>query len=357
MKVRLSNWAKEELVWWSKLQITECCQTFRTIPVWKSVRLATDAMNYAIGSVLDGQTFYMELNQKDSNKIIAHKEWLAYEETILRNLDSIMNKVITWHVDNKVVQAVWLKEGSTRDKWLCKRVVRLHLLLQDLNTIVVPVYIRSAQHIHADYVSRNRKLPDWHLARELAKKIFNLWGWPEIDLMATQKSAQIGVYFSALVDKEAAGTDALVMDWNRFSKAYVFPPPVMIELILNRIFQCNPSSEFIVVTPWKPKAQWFGKIQHLAKEPPLRLPVSESTVVDLADSTCFPRTPSGNRIRFVVWKLSGKGGHSLESCPLGLAKYYSRVGRQQLKKATDWVTDTIPHFVRGMVWTSLSRIQ
>ena len=99
LKVRLSNWAKEELVWWSKLQITECCQTFRTIPVWKSVRLATDAMNYAIGSVLDGQTFYMELNQKDSNKIIAHKEWLAYEETILRNLDLIRNKVIK-HIFN-----------------------------------------------------------------------------------------------------------------------------------------------------------------------------------------------------------------------------------------------------------------
>lgn len=94
MKVRLSNWAKEELVWWSKLQIKECCQTFRTIPIWKSVRLATDAMNYAIGSILDGRTFYMELNQGDSKKIIAHKEWLAYEQTILRNLDSIRNKVI-----------------------------------------------------------------------------------------------------------------------------------------------------------------------------------------------------------------------------------------------------------------------
>ena len=145
--------------------------------------------------------------------------------------------MITWHVDNKVVQAVWLKEGSTRDKWLCKRVVRLHLLLQDQDTIVIPVYIRSAQHIHADYVSRNRRLPDWHLAQELAKKIFNTWGWPEIDLMATRQSAQIGAYFSALVDQDAAGTDALVMNWNQFSRAYVFPPPVMLELILNKMFQ------------------------------------------------------------------------------------------------------------------------
>ena len=75
------------------MQIQECCQTFKMIPAWKSVGLTTDAMDYAIGSIPDGRTFYMELNQIDSKRIIAHKEWLAYEETILRNLDLIKNKV------------------------------------------------------------------------------------------------------------------------------------------------------------------------------------------------------------------------------------------------------------------------
>ena len=355
--VRLSKWATDDLTWWSVLTKTGCFQTFKTVPVWKSIRLATDAMDFAVGSVIQGETFYMELSKEDVERNIAHKEWLAFEMTILRNLDRLRDQVVTWHVDNQVVRAVWLKEGSTRDLWLCKRVIKLRLLLQEQNTTVVPVYIRSAQHIHADYISRNRRLPDWHLSHKIAMKIFQLWGWPEIDLMATQESTQVQNYFSALKDTKARGIDALVMDWNHFSLAYVFPPPVMMELILNRIFQCSPRTNFIVISPWKPKAQWFPKMLHLTRIPPVKLPVSHETVVDLADSTCVPRTPSGGKIRFVAWKLSGGGGHNLDNCPLGLAAWYSRAGRAQLKKITDWASDTIPVIARGMNWTNLSRIQ
>ena len=352
-----SKWAIEDLTWWSVLQSTGCSQTFRTVPVWKSIRLATDAMDYAVGSVLQGEIFYMELSEEDIQRNIAHKEWLAFEMTILRKLDMLRNQVVTWHVDNQVVRAVWLKEGSTRDLWLCKRVIKLRLLLQEQNTVVVPVYIKSAQHIHADYVSRNKRLPDWHLSHEIAMKIFQLWGWPEIDLMATQESTQVQRYFSALEDSKATGIDALVKDWNQFSLAYVFPPPVMMELILNRIFQCSPETDFIVISPWKPKAQWFSKMLHLTNIPPVRLPVSTETVVDLAGSTCVPRTPSGGKIKFVAWKLSGGGGLSLDNCPLGLAAWYSRAGREQLRKITDWASDIIPTFAKGMNWTSLHRIQ
>ena len=78
------------------------------------------------------------------------------------------------------------------------------------------------------------------------------------------------------------GIDTLVQDWSQFMLAYVFPPSVMMELILNRIFQCSPKTHFIVISPWKPRAQCL----HLAKIPPVRLPLSHKTVLDVADSTC-----------------------------------------------------------------------
>ena len=50
--------------------------------MWKSIRLATDAMDFAVGSVIQGETFYMELSKEDVERNIAHKEWLAFEMTI-----------------------------------------------------------------------------------------------------------------------------------------------------------------------------------------------------------------------------------------------------------------------------------
>ena len=54
-----------------------------------------------------------------------------------------------------------------------------------------------------------------------------------------------------------ASKDAFTEDWRKFTLAYIFPSPVMMELILNRIYQYSKESRFILIYPWKPIAQWF----------------------------------------------------------------------------------------------------
>lgn len=355
--VRLTKWAREDILWWLQLDTDDCHLSLRSIPVWESVRLASDAMDTAVGSVLEGQVMYEELDNTTARRRIAQKEWLAFELTILPKLTTLRDKVVTWHVDNMNVRQAWLNSGSVRDIWMCRKIVELQILLHKQNTLVIPVYIRSAQHLHADLISRNKVLPDWHLSEAVAGNLFNILGHPEIDLMASANSHQVSQYYSALVDREAVGIDAFTKNWDQFSLAYVFPPPVMMELILNRIFQCSRNSQFIVISPWKPKAQWFPKAVKLAVQPPIRLPVSLETVTDLAESNCYPATPSGGKIKFVAWLLSGKEGQKLENCPLGLSRLYSRAGRRQLKSAMDWVSDIGPSFVGGINWMNLPRVQ
>ena len=106
-----------------------------------------------------------------------------------------------------------------------------------------------------------------------------LLGQLEVDLMAISKSHQVEVYFAALEYNEATALDALTED----KVAYIFPHPVMMELILNRIYQCSGNSRFIVIYPWKPRALWFPKLMKLAIQQPIRIPSSLSTVTDLAD--------------------------------------------------------------------------
>ena len=52
-----------------------------------------------------------------------------------------------------------------------------------------------------------KTLPDWHLSRDLAKKIFLRLGQPEIDPMATSQSKQMARFYSVLLDEEAEQID------------------------------------------------------------------------------------------------------------------------------------------------------
>ena len=62
-------------------------------------------------------------------------------------------------------------------------------------------------------------------------------GYPQVDLMATASSKKVPLYYSALLDDEALGIDAFTKNWDRFNISYIFPPPPMAELDLNRIYQ------------------------------------------------------------------------------------------------------------------------
>jgi hypothetical protein len=235
--------------------------------------------------------------------------------------------------------------------------VELLLLLHEHRIIVVPVYVRSLHHLHADYLSRRKILPDWHLDQVLVQKLFLLCGRPQVDLMASSQSAQLPLYYAATLDEEALAVDSLVQDWDKFTLNFVFPPLVMVELVLNRIYQCSSSTAFLLVSQWKPRATRFPKALLLSTSPPLRLPVSHSTVVDLARSSCLPSTPSGKPMKFVVWKLSGADGTRVEDCPLGLNSLFSRAGRRARKVSMDWATDTLSSFAGSTSWTHLYRIQ
>ena len=108
-------------------------------------------------------------------------------------------------------------------------------------------------------MSRNKFLSDWHLASDIAQKLFRSMGYPQVDLMATSSSKQVPLYYSALLDDGALGIDAFTKDWDRFRLSYIFPPPPIVELVLNRIYQCSQDSRFILVTRWATSATWFSK--------------------------------------------------------------------------------------------------
>ena len=84
--VVLSNWAREDVLWWLDLDIGRCHMCLRSIPIWESDRMATDAMDTAVGSVFRGEVMYEVLDSNGAKKTIAHKQCLAFSKTVLPNL-------------------------------------------------------------------------------------------------------------------------------------------------------------------------------------------------------------------------------------------------------------------------------
>ena len=78
--------------------------------------------------------------------------------------------------------------------------------------------------------------------------------------MATASSKKVPFYYSALLDNEALGVDAFTKKWDDYSLSYIFPPAPIVELVLNRIYQCSKDSRFILVTRWATSATWFPKV-------------------------------------------------------------------------------------------------
>ena len=62
IRVRLTKWAKEDIHWWMNLDIKDCNLSLKSVPVWESIRLASDAMETAVGSILAGKVMYKELD-------------------------------------------------------------------------------------------------------------------------------------------------------------------------------------------------------------------------------------------------------------------------------------------------------
>ena len=100
--VVLTAWARNNIMWWINLNPNECNMSLRSVPVWETERLATDAMDYAIGSICRGEEMYEVLDCNKAKQSIAHKEWMAFSRTILPNLETMK------HVDNMNVRQAWL---------------------------------------------------------------------------------------------------------------------------------------------------------------------------------------------------------------------------------------------------------
>jgi hypothetical protein len=211
---------------------------------------------------------------------------------------------IIWRVDNTAALALIRKEGGLKGRRLLWEAERIPILLHSRQLRVLPTYIPSEENLQVDAASRFQLVPDWHLDTNVFRQIVSLWGTPQIDLLASRQSVQVGLSMSWRAADLPEAIDALSMRWD-FSLAFLFPPIPLLKRVVRKLEVSR--GVFLLVTPYWEAQTWFASLQSLPVLEVRRLPFDDALVVDLA--TGEP-PPSLERLFLVVWRICGGLGES-----------------------------------------------
>ena len=128
------------------------------------------------------------------------------------------------------------KQGGTRSPTLLRLTVDLFLWLEAQNIIIRARNIPGCLNVIADHLSRPSQpiSTEWSLHPEIVKRIFRVWGTPEVDMFATLSNSYLPCFMSPIPEPRALAVDALSQDWQGRSM-YMFPPFPLLSKVMQKL--------------------------------------------------------------------------------------------------------------------------
>ena len=286
------------LRWWSSRENVMCGQTLR--PFKSQAVIFTDASKQGWGAHLGSM---LASGVWPTHWSSYHINWLELEAVrlaLLKFQDQVTGKDITVMSDNRTVVAYLNRHGGTRSRRLFALAKKILLWAIAHGVRILARHISGHLNVVADQLSRKGQVigTEWSLHPTVAKAMWDRWGTPHLDLFATRWNHKLPVFVSPVPDPLAFAVDALAIDW-RGMWAYAFPPLPLIPQVLRKIR--DEQVEIILVAPWWPKKDWALDLLELSVEPPLRLPLWETLLVQPRTSR-FHRNPRALNLH--AWRLS-----------------------------------------------------
>lgn len=286
--------ALAELQWWSE-NIEKSTVIHHPRP---TLFVTTDAADTGWGAIANNQKMGSHWERHQLHWHCNQKElWAAYE-TLKRLGSTLRNTTVIWQTDNRTAAAYITKQGGTKSKRLLKTAKLILHHCEKLNCNLIARYIPGPYNNLADSLSRNKRLPEWHLKPTITKVIFQHLGIPEIDLLASHRSAVVPKYVSEdATDIESQYTDAFSREWH-FKLGWVFPPPALIPRVLHHLE--TSTGLYLLVTPEWHKAFWTPEVKRRASHSPWKIPNLSRHLVDLQTN----RAPAGvDNLNLQVWTV------------------------------------------------------
>ena len=231
-------------------------------PPVPSLDLATDASDYGWSGVIGPITVHDSWTRSESSNSINWREIRAIHLSVAFLQDCLSGKTIRIHTDSMVA---WfcLKRMGSRHSTLLNDITRAFLLFCiDRSISFVPVHISGCLNVLADQASRRGPIStEWCLDPDTFEWIFRRCPIsPEVDLFATRANSRCHRYVSPCPDPRAFHVNALLLsfNWNQFRYIYAFPPPALMEKIIDRI--CHFKGTMVLIAPMVRSAPWLFRL-------------------------------------------------------------------------------------------------
>ena len=184
----------------------------------------------------------------------------------------LRGKTVALLGDNTTALAYIAHGGGTKS-WDCfKEARKVILLAESLDCCLMPRFIQGEKNVVADTLSRAEKAPntEWSLNGKVCRRLWSLWGTPQVDAFATSLNKKLPRYFSPVPEKEAIGTDAFLQSWDGLD-LYMYPPIKLLRRVITKLLQSKNARATLIAPCW-PQQAWFPDLMFLLSEVPRRLP-------------------------------------------------------------------------------------
>ena len=235
------TWRKENfprlqvaLQFWCKLE---------NLRVWEPVRKPKVSMIFWTDASLSGwgahsaqgQTLQGVWGSKDLGKHINVLETLAVARLIESNWVPV-GVSIAVYTDNKTAFYAINKQGSSRSLAVTEAYGEVRNALLEKRIQVQMFRVAGKQNVLADSLSRGTVAPsEWELDPRDFDWISRACPNLEIDMMATPFNTKLPLFICPFDHPRAVASDALLVEWDRWSKIYIFPPEGLLPKVMLKL--------------------------------------------------------------------------------------------------------------------------
>ena len=257
---------------------------------------------------------------------IALQELQAFAMILHSMAFCLSGKVLALHLDNSTAKAYLCNQVGTVSPFLSRLACQILSLTNKHGITLNPAYIPTHLSVEASYLSWDWMFLEWHLLPQVAQAAFNLWGLPEVDLLASSHSTQCKHYYTLESPLPLGALGLNVFNHPcTFQVSYMFSPPALVPLVLSKFLEEHVNGQLrqlILVALYWMEAPWLPTVLIMLADIPWQCPIIKDLVMDVSVGQGLKGLPY---LHLTLWLHSNVCYADKGSLPQSVRKWWGQL--------------------------------